>query len=57
LLTAGPNRVAVREVIRDATAMHKRIAAAIAAGDFATAAECAEAHLDQVEDQMISKMV
>lgn len=57
LLTARPNRVAVREVIRDATAMHGRIANAIAAGDWATAVECAESHLDQVENQMISKMV
>jgi GntR family transcriptional repressor for pyruvate dehydrogenase complex len=57
LLTATPNRIAVRGVIRDATTMHRRIATAIADGDWATAVECAEYHLDQVEDQMISKMV
>lgn len=57
LLDAQPNRVAVREIIRDATGMHRRIADAIAEGDWATAVECAESHLDQVENQMISKMV
>jgi GntR family transcriptional repressor for pyruvate dehydrogenase complex len=57
LLDAQPNRVAVREIIRDATDMHRRIALAISEGDWAAAMECAESHLDQVENQMISKMV
>lgn len=57
LLVAQPNAPTVREIIRDATEMHRKIANAIAAGDWATAVQCAETHLDQVENQMIVKMV
>jgi GntR family transcriptional regulator, transcriptional repressor for pyruvate dehydrogenase complex len=57
LLSAGSNRRAVREIIRTATVSHQAIAHAIASGDSLVVVDAAERHLDQVEDQMISKMV
>jgi GntR family transcriptional repressor for pyruvate dehydrogenase complex len=57
LLSARSNRRAVREVIRTASSAHRRIATAITDGDWAEVVAAAEQHLDQVEDQMISKMV
>jgi GntR family transcriptional repressor for pyruvate dehydrogenase complex len=56
LLTARKNRGAVREVIRSASAAHRRIAAGILNGDWAEVVEAAEGHLDDVENRMISKM-
>lgn len=57
LLEAKSNRRAVRDIIRAATVAHQAMAQAIVDGDWATVIESAEQHLDQVEDQMISKMV
>ncbi|MES4791933.1 MAG: hypothetical protein C4321_02135, partial [Chloroflexota bacterium] len=57
LLDSKQNRAVVREIIRDAAGMHQEIADAIARGDWAAAVECADAHLEQVEKQMIAKMV
>jgi len=56
LLSATTNRRVVRDVIRTSSAAHKRIAAAIADGDWSEVEASAEGHLEQVEDQMISKM-
>ncbi len=57
LLEARSNRTAVREIIRNAAVMHQTMAHAIVAGDWAAVVAAAERHLDQVEDEMISKMV
>ena len=57
LLGARSNRKAVREIIRNASDAHRAIARAISAGEWAQTIEAAERHLDQVEDQMISRMV
>jgi DNA-binding FadR family transcriptional regulator len=57
LLEARSNRKAVREIIRNATVMHQAMAQAIVEGDWAAVVAAAERHLDQVEDEMISKMV
>jgi GntR family transcriptional repressor for pyruvate dehydrogenase complex len=57
LLEARSNRKAVREIIRHATVMHQAMAQAIVEGDWAAVVAAAERHLDQVEDEMISKMV
>jgi DNA-binding FadR family transcriptional regulator len=57
LLGARSNRKAVRDIIRNASDAHRAIARAISAGEWAETIEAAERHLDQVEDQMISKMV
>lgn len=57
LLAAKSNRNAVREIIRTATEAHRAIAQAIADCEWSAAVESAERHLDDVEDQMISKMV
>lgn len=57
LLEAPSNRRAVREIIRAATYAHQAMAQAIVDRDWAAVVEAAERHLDQVEDQMISKMV
>ncbi len=57
LLSARSNRAAVSEIIRNASEAHKAIAQGIADRDWAFVTEAAERHLDQVEDQMISKMV
>jgi GntR family transcriptional repressor for pyruvate dehydrogenase complex len=56
LLSSRTNRRAVREVIRAAIAAHARIAEAISSGESAEAMVVAEGHLEQVEDQMISRM-
>jgi DNA-binding FadR family transcriptional regulator len=56
LLSARTNRRVVRDVIRSSIAAHRRIAAAIAAGEWAEVMVVAEGHLEQVEDQMISRM-
>lgn len=56
LLTARSNRKVVREVIQKSAAAHQAIARAIAEGDWSAVAEEAEHHLDQVENQMISRM-
>ena len=56
LLSARTNRKAVRDVIRTSISAHRRIAAAIAAGEWAEVMVVAEGHLEQVEDQMISQM-
>jgi DNA-binding FadR family transcriptional regulator len=56
LLEARTNRRAVRDVIRSSITAHRRIAAAIAAGEWAEVMVVAEGHLEQVEDQMISTM-
>ena len=57
LLNADENRRAVRDLIRDACASHRAIARGIADGEMTDAVTAAEAHLDNVEHQMISKMV
>ena len=57
LLNADENRAAVRDVIRGACEAHRAIAAAIAKEDPERAVEAAERHLDDVEDEMISRMV
>ena len=57
LLNAEENEAAVRDLIRDACEGHRAIAQRIAEGDAAGAVEAAERHLDDVEDQMISRMV
>ncbi len=57
LLNAAENRAAVREVIQGACHAHRAIARAIAEGDATRAVEAAERHLEDVEDQMISRMV
>jgi GntR family transcriptional repressor for pyruvate dehydrogenase complex len=57
LLNADENRRAVRDLIRDACASHRAIARGIADGEVTDAVTAAEAHLDTVEHQMISKMV
>lgn len=57
LLEARSNRRAVRDIIAAATVAHQAMAEAIVSGDWAAVVESAERHLDQVEDQMISKMV
>jgi DNA-binding FadR family transcriptional regulator len=57
LLSARSNRRVVREIIRSSCEAHRAIARGIADGDWSFACEAAERHLDQVEDQMISKMV
>lgn len=57
LLFAASNRDTVRDVIRSSCEAHGAIAEGIAAGDWAAVVEAAEWHLDQVEDQMISRMV
>jgi DNA-binding FadR family transcriptional regulator len=57
LLNAKANRAAVREIIRGACKGHRAIARGIADGDWSIAVEAAERHLDDVEDQMISRMV
>ena len=56
LLSARTNRRAVRDTIRTAMAAHQRIAAAIAAGEWAEVMVAAEGHLEQVQHQMISRM-
>jgi DNA-binding FadR family transcriptional regulator len=56
LLSARTNRKVVRDVIRTSITAHRHIAAAIASGEWAEAMVVAEGHLEQVEDQMISKM-
>jgi GntR family transcriptional repressor for pyruvate dehydrogenase complex len=57
LLWASSNTGVVRDLIRTASEAHKSIAKAIAAGDGDAVVVAAESHLEQVEDQMISKMV
>lgn len=57
LLTARTNRDVVHDVIRTAATMHRRIAKAIAKGDWSDAIATAELHLDHVEDQMMARMV
>jgi GntR family transcriptional repressor for pyruvate dehydrogenase complex len=57
LLAARSNRRVTREIIRSATVAHQGIAHAIATGDWTSAVQAAELHLDEVQDQMISKMV
>jgi GntR family transcriptional regulator, transcriptional repressor for pyruvate dehydrogenase complex len=57
LLSARSNRRAVREIIRSATVAHQAIGHAIAFRDSIVAVDAAERHLEQVEGQMISRMV
>lgn len=57
LLTARSNRKVVREIIRTSTVAHRAIALGIAGGEWSETIEASERHLDQVEDQMISKLV
>jgi DNA-binding FadR family transcriptional regulator len=57
LLHAESNQQVVRDVIRTARAAHRRIALAISRADPDKVAGAAERHLDDVEDQMISRMV
>jgi GntR family transcriptional repressor for pyruvate dehydrogenase complex len=57
MLSARSNRAVVREVIRGSVAAHRAIAESIAAADWNGVADAAEHHIDNVEDQMISKMV
>lgn len=57
LLGAEDNRNVVKEIIRSARDAHQAIARGIVAGDWSSVVEAAERHLDQVEDQMISRMV
>jgi DNA-binding FadR family transcriptional regulator len=57
LLNAEENRAAVREIIRGAGKAHRAIAEGIAVGDCSSAMDAAEQHLNDVEDQMISRMV
>jgi GntR family transcriptional repressor for pyruvate dehydrogenase complex len=57
LLGAQSNRQVVREIIRNASEAHRAIARGITEADWSVVVEAAEMHLDQVEDQMISKLV
>lgn len=57
LLGARTNRRVVREIIRSATEAHHAIADGIASGKWSAVVDAAEHHLDQVEDQMISKLM
>ncbi|MEV4245083.1 FCD domain-containing protein [Streptosporangium canum] len=57
LLDSTTNAEAVREVIAEACAAHRRIAEAVKAGDEDCAAQAAEFHLSQVEHAMIARMV
>ncbi|MEV7013525.1 FCD domain-containing protein [Streptosporangium sp. NPDC051022] len=57
LLDSTTNAAAVREVIADSCAAHRRIAEAIQVGDEDCAAQAAEFHLGQVEHSMIARMV
>ena len=57
LLESAPNRRVVRQVITDSTEMHQQIADAIVCGDPHRAVLTAEGHLDQVESQLIARMV
>jgi GntR family transcriptional repressor for pyruvate dehydrogenase complex len=57
LLGARSNRGVVREIIRNASEAHRAIARGITEADWSVVVEAAEKHLDQVEDQMISKLV
>lgn len=57
LLYAESNQQAVREIIRTAGAAHQSIALAMCDGAPDKAAVAAERHLDDVERQMISRMV
>jgi GntR family transcriptional repressor for pyruvate dehydrogenase complex len=57
LLGARSNRGVVREIIRNASEAHRAIARGIADADWSVVVAAAEKHLDQVEDQMISKLV
>jgi GntR family transcriptional repressor for pyruvate dehydrogenase complex len=57
LLESSANRRAVKQVIRDSTEMHQSIAAAIANGDVDGVVKAVEGHLNQVESQLIARMV
>jgi len=57
LLNAEENRAAVRDVIATSCQGHRSIAHAFVSGDGLAAVASAERHLDDVEDQMISRMV
>jgi GntR family transcriptional repressor for pyruvate dehydrogenase complex len=57
LLNAPSNEEVVRDIIARSARAHKAIARAIGAGDWAAATANAEKHLDEVEDQMIKRMI
>jgi GntR family transcriptional repressor for pyruvate dehydrogenase complex len=57
LLSARSNRKVVRQVIKTSSEAHQAIAAAISRSDWRLAMEAAECHLQDVESQMISRMV
>jgi GntR family transcriptional repressor for pyruvate dehydrogenase complex len=57
LLESSANRRAVKQVIRDSTDMHQSIAAAITNGDVDEVVKAVEGHLNQVESQLIARMV
>jgi GntR family transcriptional regulator, transcriptional repressor for pyruvate dehydrogenase complex len=56
LLTAEENEAEVRRIIGESTQAHAAIAAAIADGDGAGAAEATRAHLDEVEARMLQRI-
>jgi DNA-binding FadR family transcriptional regulator len=56
LLTASQNEKVVRQVIRDATAAHQKIARNLAVSDVEAVGKAVEDHLNQVESLMIAQM-
>jgi GntR family transcriptional regulator, transcriptional repressor for pyruvate dehydrogenase complex len=56
LLTASQNEKVVRQVIRDATDAHLKIARSLAVADVEAVGKAVEEHLNQVETLMIAQM-
>jgi GntR family transcriptional repressor for pyruvate dehydrogenase complex len=57
LLSAQVNDRAVRKIIRDSTTKHRAIAAAVVRRSVEDATAAVEAHLGQVEDQLIAELI
>jgi GntR family transcriptional repressor for pyruvate dehydrogenase complex len=57
ILSARSNRKAVRHVIKSSSEAHRAIAEAIQRGNWRAVTKAAERHLEDVESQMISRMV
>lgn len=57
LLHAEANRKEVNEIIEESSCAHREIARAIIGGDAVKAAAAAEAHLSQVEERMLGRLV
>ena len=56
LLTASQNEKVVRQVIREATEAHQKIARHLAVADVEAVGKAVEDHLNQVETLMIAQM-